>query len=352
MRVRAALLSAYAATQPNIPVRDMPVVLRAYVEALVAVNEATCGQLWGGEIGMRVVEQRERGNCVHMVALGALTNLLLHRSWMNLQCKPDICMMHMVQQMSAAAGWEQARRDRLCEVVVTEPYEDQVKPGYTITVRVGGPSPLAPKVVAEAGAPQVKLLLLQLLGAGGFCSVWLCKPLGLDAWRAALGLAPDAALPRQLDVKVPVTSGQARRGVTPHDCSDWCLGGDDDDEREKNGHREAQFLEMLGAVPYVADLLLVGRSVLLVPPTPGAGLKQVDLPVLVMEAALLGTLHDALHNRGPLAYLDVPLFPFGMMPEKLAKYYALHVLAALVAQWASGAVIHRDLKGGNILNTI
>jgi serine/threonine protein kinase len=198
----------------------------------------------------------------------------------------------------------------------------------------------------------VQLLLLQLLGAGGFCSVWLCKPLGLDAWRAALGLAPDAALPRQLAVKVPVTSRQARQGVTPHDCADWCLGGRSDGERERNGHREAAFLEMLGAVPYVADLLLVGRSVLLVPPTPGADLEQVDLPVMVMEAALLGTLQDALHNRGPLSYLDVPLFPWGMMPEQLAKYYALQVLAALVAQWASGCVIHRDLKGGNILNTI
>jgi serine/threonine protein kinase len=258
--------------------------------------------------------------------------------------------MQHVDQLIAAAVQEQARRDLLAGETSRAAYSDEVLPGYTISVAVGYPSPLLPLVGVMPGSPTLKMLLLCLLGVGGFGSVWLAKPLDLEAWCRALGLPAGAQLPGQVAVKVPVTSVKARkRGWRPEDCDDWQLGGDDEKKRERGISREAEFMQLLGNVPYVADLLFPGRSTLWVPPTAGAVHEKFDLPVLVMEAAVLGSLYDALHSQRALA--GCGMFKEGM-PEAFGRYYVLHVLAAVAAQWAATGVVHRDLKAANLLHLV
>jgi serine/threonine protein kinase len=339
--MQLGLVAGYAGTCPDVPWRDVAYLLHTYQGAVDGALGSTLVQEGDVGIALHLAHQRQLG--FHLVALGGLCNVLQDRAWEAVATNPD--MQPYLKRMADAAAAVQANRQILAQTRPLAGYHGEPKPGYTLAFTQGHAPQLVETVVAEPGAPVLQLLLLSLLGVGGYGSVWMIQPLGEEAWRQLLGLPPGAALPRELAVKLPIASKKARDGTPAKECDDWRVGRSLD-RLLAEANREVRALQRLRMLPYVTDLLAVGLVQLRVAPTEGAAPEEVELPMLVMEASL-GSMWDLQHNQGPLGVAPA-VFPDGKVPEPFIKYF---LLAQLVAKVGMGVlrVLHRDWKTANLL---
>jgi hypothetical protein len=91
--MQLGILASYAGTRPDIPVEHMNIVIGEYKDAVVKAIEASGYKVYDIPLAGHLAQQRQEGDCVHMVALGALANLLLDRCWRGLQRSQARCSM-------------------------------------------------------------------------------------------------------------------------------------------------------------------------------------------------------------------------------------------------------------------
>jgi hypothetical protein len=331
--MQVGLLAGYVGgKRRDITVQQLPLFFHEYqktlLEALLAARSHNTDEIHAA----RELAD-ERHNCMHMVGLGAYLNLMLHRGWQKVLAMPE--MQPFVQRMATAAALVKGHWRDLAQTEPSPGDQGCPKPGDTLNFRVAQIGLVRDEVEVPRRAPTLCLLLLSLLGVGGYGRVWLFKPLDTAAWCKAMGLPAGAELPGQLAVKLPVTSQQAREGVNAKECTDWCV------RRagfEAAFNKEASAMQRLATLPSVADLVMVGRVELFVAPTAAAGEapEWLWLPMLVMPASL-GSMYDLQHHCGPLRRAPA-VFPDRRMPEPLVRFFLLVALVIKAGMAVFGEV--------------